>query len=229
VRNGLGRIRLRSRRIVRIRRGRCSTGGLGDGEGWSCGLRGSDGQNRGNLARSGLIGRSTGAAKGSERDFSGHQGTREDRGHHRPGITNTIRQSRHRQTCPSSWDQALCGLPGMPVYDTRAPPPVKVCGSLHRRKGFLADKRCLGNLRRDLKQGPRRIDRRTLIREIAHRLTSSMPSVKSSLDRRPPTLSGGESQRHRLATQIGSTTSRGSIVLITASGIHTKNNARLLD
>src|SRR4029077_19957380 len=71
----------------------------------------------------------------------------------------------------------------------------------------------------------------TCLKEIASRLQFLLQLGLDylSLDRPAPTLSGGETQRSRLATQIGS--SLGGVLYILdepSIGLHQKDNARLL-
>ena len=96
----------------------------------------------------------------------------------------------------------------------------------------LADHRCAEVLRRDLKLGPREeLIAGRIIREIRERLEflDAVGLNYLSLDRAANTLSGGESQRIRLATQIGSKL-RGVLYVLDepSIGLHHKDNARLL-
>ena len=86
-------------------------------------------------------------------------------------------------------------------------------------------------------EGDKRLDERSLyigrdiLREVRNRLgfLDAVGLGYLTLDRRANTLSGGESQRIRLATQIGSRLTGVMYVLDEPSiGLHPHDNARLL-
>ena len=109
---------------------------------------------------------------------------------------------------------------------------VKSRGAVHRRNRVLADQRKPCEFFAELKLGAREeLIAGRIVREIRERLEflDAVGLNYLSLDRAANTLSGGESQRIRLATQIGSKL-RGVLYVLDepSIGLHHKDNARLL-
>ena len=80
--------------------------------------------------------------------------------------------------------------------------------------------------------GPRRLHRRPVLKEINARLGFLLDVGLDylSIDRAPATLAGGEAQRIRLATQIGSGLTGVLYVLDEPSiGLHQRDNHRLIE
>ncbi|MAO52426.1 MAG: excinuclease ABC subunit A [Pusillimonas sp.] len=145
-------------------------------------------------------------------------------------VREELAKCRHTRSCPDCHGSRL-RAEARNVLIGNEPGPQERMGRAIYEVEALSLKDCLGWFQQLTLQGAKKEIADRIIREIEARLTflNNVGLTYLSLDRRADTISGGEAQRIRLASQIGSGLTGVMYVLDEPSiGLHQRDNDRLI-
>jgi len=145
-------------------------------------------------------------------------------------VREELAKCRHTRSCPDCHGSRL-RAEARNVLIGNEPGPQERLGRAIYEVEALSLKDCLGWFQQLALQGAKKEIADRIVREIEARLTflNNVGLTYLSLDRRADTISGGEAQRIRLASQIGSGLTGVMYVLDEPSiGLHQRDNDRLI-